>query len=280
MPHVARRRSGSGYYHVVSKGIADQLLFESDVDRRYYRQLLREAKVEADSNLHAYCLMSNHVHLIIEARGEMLSRFMKLVDERYGRYYADKTGRRGGVFRKPFWSEPIETDEYLLCAVRYVHANPATAGICAASAYDWSSAKDYLGRTGESCVADTAMVLDMCDGVDGFIRFSRENPMPGIPFAGSRLSGHLSDDEALRVAKAVVGEEEIAHAVTYDRSRKIMLVHKLKDAGLIGKQIIRVTGLGRSFVYGAVRTGGSTPTVRNSETGGSTPTVHDGFCGG
>ena len=138
MPHTARRKSESGYYHVVSKAIADQIIFESDVDRRYYLKLLEEARADVACEVLAYCLMSNHVHLVVKDTFGSLSAMMKHVDERYGTYVADKTFRSGGIFKKPFWSEPINTDEHLLCAVRYVHANPAAAGICAASAYEWS----------------------------------------------------------------------------------------------------------------------------------------------
>ena len=149
MPKAARVKSASGYYHVVPKGIADQLIFENDLDRNMYLELLRKAKVETGVKLHAYCLMSNHVHLVVEDEHDKLSEFMKYVTERYAMYYAQQIGRTGGIFRKPFWSEPIESDEYLLCAVRYVHANPAAAGICPASQYEWSSAKDYLGMETE-----------------------------------------------------------------------------------------------------------------------------------
>lgn len=126
VPHAARKRSASGFYHVVPKGMSGQIIFESDSDRSLYIKLLTEAKALHDVAIHAYCLMSNHVHLAVEDPKEHLSDFMKYVHERYGTYFAGKTGRTGGIFRTPFWSEPIETDTYLLCAVRYVHAHPVS----------------------------------------------------------------------------------------------------------------------------------------------------------
>ena len=241
MPKAARVKSASGYYHVVPKGIADQLIFENDLDRNMYLELLRKAKVETGVKLHAYCLMSNHVHLVVEDEHDKLSEFMKYVTERYAMYYAQQIGRTGGIFRKPFWSEPIESDEYLLCAVRYVHANPAAAGICPASQYEWSSAKDYLGR--ETEITDTGTVLDMLGGRDGFVEFSKASNATACPFPGSRLTNHLSDDEALAIAKAVLGDKGINLAACDKDSRRTGIA-LLAERGFPVAQIARITGVG------------------------------------
>lgn len=97
------------------------------------------------------------------------------------------------------------------------------------------------------------MILDMCGGRDGFIRFSREAPYPALAFEGGRLTGHMVDDEALRIARHLPGIEP-GHIVTKDRAEKVKAVDVLKHAGFTGKQIIRVTGLGKSFVYSHLRT--------------------------
>lgn len=241
MPKAARVKSASGYYHVVPKGIADQLIFENDLDRNMYLELLRKAKVETGVKLHAYCLMSNHVHLVVEDEHDKLSEFMKYVTERYAMYYAQQIGRTGGIFRKPFWSEPIESDEYLLCAVRYVHANPAAAGICPASQYEWSSAKDYLGR--ETEITDTGTVLDMLGGRDGFVEFSKASNATACPFPGSRLTNHLSDDEALAIAKAVLGDTSVNLAAC-DRGVQSAGIVELFQRGFSVPQITRITGVG------------------------------------
>lgn len=242
MPKAARQRSESGYYHVVPKGIADQLIFENDDDRSMYLELLRKAKAETDVKIHAYCLMSNHVHLVVEDERGKLSEFMKYVTERYAMYYAQQIGRTGGIFRKPFWSEPIESDEYLLCAVRYVHANPSAAGICAASRYEWSSAKDYLGRQTE--ITDTEMVLEMLGGRAGFIEFSKPSNATALPFPKSGLAHHLSDDEALVIAKAILGDTGINLAAC-DKASRDAGIALLSERGFSVPQISRITGVGR-----------------------------------
>ena len=240
MPHAARRKSASGYYHVVPKGINDHVIFEDDEDRSLYVDFLGVAKRCYGVVIHAYCLMSNHTHLVLEDPHDHLSDFMKFVDERYGTYVAEKTGRTGGILRKPYWSEPIETDGYLLCAVRYVHANPAAAGICPASVYRWSSAKDYLGREG---IADVQTVLTMLDGKEGFIEWSRAGNSTALPFPGSKLRAHLSDDEAGAILKAILGSDEKS-LMRMDVRERTPILSMLRERGFTTRQLARITGLG------------------------------------
>ena len=244
MPHAARKKSASGYYHVVPKGIHDQIIFENDTDRRIYLELMRQAKKETGLRIHAYALMSNHVHFVLEDEHDMLSAFMKMIDERYGKHVAEETGRKGGILVRPFWSEPIETENYLLCAVRYVHANPAVAGICPASAYEWSSAKDYLGRSG---ITDTSMVLDMCGGVQGFIRFSQPENGTLLPFPGSRLKNHMGDEEALVVAKQILGQNPQG-LLALDKEKRNEGIRLMLQRGFSQNCIARLTGIGRKVI--------------------------------
>ena len=246
MPHLARQKSESGYYHIIPKGLGDQIIFENDVDRRFYIQLLGEAKAETEVKIHAYCLMSNHVHLVLQDVNAQMAHALKYVHERYGAYFANKTGRRGGIFAKHSWSEPIETDAYLLCAVRYVHANPAAAGICAASVYEWSSARDYLGKRVNG-ITDNETVLEMCGGLRGFIQFSQPQNNTLLPFEGSKLRNHLSDDEALRIAKSIVGEQVVSLKSLDENSRK-NAVCTLASRGFAPARISRISGLGRKEI--------------------------------
>lgn len=240
MPHVARRKSESGYYHVVPKGIADQIIFEDDADKGLYLRLLEETARRSSISVHAYCLMSNHVHLIVEDRNDSLSEAMKYLHERYATHYAKVIGRTGGVFRKPFWSEPIETDPHLLCAVRYVHANPAAAGICKASSYPWSSVGSYLGK--EDGITSAEMILEMLGGREGFIEFSKASNSTATPFPGSKLKAHLGDDEALRLVREVLGTDDVNLAQLPPAARHERLA-RLRDRGFTVRQLSRICGV-------------------------------------
>jgi len=242
---MARKKGESGFYHVVPKGISDMLLFENDGDRALYLKWLKEAKEKTGVLVHAYCLMSNHIHLVLEDPHDDMAEALKHVHERYGAYYAEKTGRRGGIFRRPFWSEPIENDSYFLCAIRYVHANPAAAGICSASAYAWSSVKDYLGRRGG--LTDTGLALEMLGGREGFIEFSKASNMTAWAFPGSKLKAHLTDDEAVRIAKQILGEQVDSFA-SMPPSQKDGVVCNLRNRGFSSGQIARILGISKSYV--------------------------------
>ncbi len=249
MPHGARKKGDSGFYHVVPKGIADQIIFENDIDRRYYLKLLREAKEKTGLRVHAYCLMSNHVHLVVEDVADRLAEAMKYLHERYAMMFAEKIGRTGGIFRKHCWSEPIDTDEHFLSAVRYAHANPAAAGICPASAYDWSSAKDYLGRLG---LADTSLALEMLGGREGFIKFSAATNSTALPFPGSKLKAHLTDEEAAHIAVEVLGRDNVNLAKADDALRNDA-VTLLKRRGFSVRQTSRICGISTGCIQRIIK---------------------------
>ena len=136
--------------------------------------------------------------------------------------------------------EVLAMKKWIFAALALCVANPAAAGICPASKYEWSSAKDYLGREG---IADVTTVLDMCGGRDGFIEFSKPSHTTATPFPGSMLTHHLSDDEALAIAKAVLGDKGINLAACDKDSRRTGIA-LLAERGFPVAQIARITGVG------------------------------------
>ncbi len=245
----ARKTAESGFYHVVTKGEADKTLFFDDADRELYLEILRKVCKEHPLLLRAYCLMSNHTHLLIEDTEQALSDAMKQLNERYAWHFQQKTHRTGHVFKNRYWSEPVEDEAYLLCAMRYIHANPAAAGICKASAYPWSSAKDYLGRKG---ITDTDLMLDMLNGRDGFIAYSLQEPLRANPFPGSRLKQHQTTDELKNIACSIVGDPRSLHALAPEKRREV--VRLMHQSGFSGAEIAEVSGLTRSTVYKDLKT--------------------------
>ena len=246
MPRGPRRLSDSGYYHVVVKGDGGQIIFESDADRRYYLRLLEECIDESLVDVHAYCLMSNHVHLVLEDHNRMLSSFVKHLSERYAMYFSKKTGRVGHVFQGRFWSEPIESDEYFLSAVRYVHKNPEVAGICAAREYQWSSFAAHMGQKSFVC---RRLVNSLIGGPDRFAAFIEGEAPKAIPYSGSKLRGHLGPDEIARVAIMTIGEDILHGLKAMDTRNRLPYLRKLALAGFSCGEIARVTGIGKSSVH-------------------------------
>lgn len=270
MPHRQRRKSETGFYHVVSKGDGGQVIFEGDSDRLHYLSLLAHALDARKANLHAYCLMSNHVHLLIEDREDELSELMKEINESYARYYAKKTGRVGHVFQGRFWSEPVGTDEHFLAVMRYIHSNPEPAGICRAKDYPWSSYRAYIGDTGEvrahkayasrrldksqdSPVVTTKLALSLLGGAEAFKNFSRLGGRDARPFPGSTLSNHIAPDELVNIALRILGRETLYGLKKMKPCERVTYFEQLSKAGFTHSEIARVTGIGQASISRALK---------------------------
>lgn len=136
MGRVARTALPDGYFHVTARGVARATLFRDDHDYRYFKACLLRIAETFSWVLHAYCLLPNHYHLIVEATQSELSTGMQRLNGNYARHFNDRHGRTGHLFQGRFASYVIESDEHLERALEYVMANPVTAGLCEGVA-DW-----------------------------------------------------------------------------------------------------------------------------------------------
>ena len=245
MPHMRRKLGITGFYHVVAKGDGAQIIFERDKDRVRYVDVLAESVLEHDIALHAYCLMDNHVHLLVQDNRQDLSAFMKQLSETYARYFAFRTGRVGRVFQRPFWSEPIDNEVYFLSALRYIHANPEPAGICMARDYPWSSYKAHLSK---SPFVEVDFTRELLGGVRQFEEFSASGGGYAKPFKGSTLSRHHSSDELVAIAVALLGRDAFNGLRAMSPTERRPMIELLNARGFSDKEISRITGLGISSV--------------------------------
>ena len=246
MPHAPRKKSESGFHHVVTKGADGQIIFENDDDRRFYLQTL-EASLEGQRvEIHAYCLMGNHVHLLVKDPNDQLGSFMKRLDETYAMYFSKKTGRAGHVFSGRFWSEPLETDERFIATLRYIHANPEPAGLGSAKSYPWSSYKAY---TGKKSFVKTEYALELLGGAAAFKEAQNAGIVSAVPFKGSTLHRHHTSDEIAALAVALIGRDALNNIRTMKPHDRADLLAKLVDAGFTDAEIGRVTGLGKSSLH-------------------------------
>ena len=148
MPRPARLIVPNMPHHVIQRGHNRQVVFAADVDYQYYLDNLWEWKTQLGCRVYAYCLMTNHVHLVVDPgrKPEQLSLLLKRVAGRQTRYVNALEGRSGTLWEGRFKSSPIQRDAYLLACCRYVELNPVRAGLVASPReYPWSS---YRGRAG------------------------------------------------------------------------------------------------------------------------------------
>ena len=242
MPRTPRKRSESGYYHVIHKGCNGMILFESDGDREHFLRLIESKIIDAGIGVIAWCLMGNHTHLILDDAQLRLSEVLRSFGTAYARYLNDRMGRMGPVFKSRYFSVAIEDDAQLLAAVRYVHLNPEHHGLCAAKSYAWSSYGEYAEDRG---MTSRALVYGLLGGPDQFISYmedgSRDSYFP-------RVGSSVLDDDALRAAMTCLGgvhPSSLQGLPVQERDEKIAL---LAGFGLSRKQIKRLTGLGSSVI--------------------------------
>lgn len=137
-----RKQSATGFYHITNRGVNKAKVFLDSEDHRFFITCIDLARRVCDFQIIAYCIMTNHFHLIVRC-DECLpipSSMFQSIGARFCAYYHRKYKTAGQVFQGRFHSETIETDSHLLSAIRYVWNNPVDAGICkTADAYAWSS---------------------------------------------------------------------------------------------------------------------------------------------
>lgn len=145
MPRRARRLSESKIYHIIIRGNERQNIFRSAEDKEKFLEILRIKRKEGCYEYLAYCLMDNHVHLIIDQGEENIAKIMQGINVRYAQYFNKRYDRIGHLFQDRFKSEEIGDDRYLLAAVRYIHNNPVKVGMVETPAnYRWSSYNSYI----------------------------------------------------------------------------------------------------------------------------------------
>jgi putative transposase len=133
-------------HHVTQRGNARQFILDGDADRKVYLDLLRENIAEHHASLIGYCLMSNHVHLVmVPHRVDALAKALKHTHGRYAAFWNGKYHSSGHVWQGRFYSCPLDKP-HLWEALRYAELNPIRAGLVAdAEAWTWSSAAVHCG---------------------------------------------------------------------------------------------------------------------------------------
>lgn len=149
MPRRPRQLAESGIYHAIARGVNRDAIFLEDEDFEHFLHALAMVKEASGCAVLGYCLMINHVHLVLRTRREPIGSVMKRVGVRYASWFNRKYGRVGHLFQDRFRSLPVETDEYFVALLRYVWNNPVEAGLVVRPEdYRWSSRR-LLGRTSQ-----------------------------------------------------------------------------------------------------------------------------------
>lgn len=251
MPRKKRQLSSSNIYHVVIKGLDRQIIFEEKKDYIKYLDLLEHYSYECNFDIYAYCLMSNHIHLVICTSDISLETFFRKINTHYAIWFNMKYQRTGHLQQDRFYSEPIEDKYYLLSAIRYVHLNPFHAGCedAPGTSYPWSSYAEYFHN--EQRLINTDFIFSLISH-DSFLEFHKsDNGAKHIDVDTVRK--RVPDD----VAKDIIYEVTSCSTST-DFQKLPISVRKrylccLNEKGLSIRQLNRLTGIPKGFIECTVR---------------------------
>lgn len=203
MGRVQRKYSSTGCYHIMLRGNERKKIFLDNQDRQRFIDTLEKKKLETDLSIYAYCLMDNHVHLVVWDKKNEISLIMQGIATSYALFINNKYGRVGHVFQNRFKSEAIEDDRYLITVIRYVHNNPIKAFLVARpEQYQWSSYRNYISPNNtEAKLVDTAFILKMfAENQDEAIRDFES-------FSLEKDNSHVMDEDERAVRSFKEGEK-------------------------------------------------------------------------
>lgn len=254
MPRISRKISPTGVYHVMLRGINRDRIFNDEQDCRKFLKILRHVSslkdkrgmpIPAYCNIYAYCLMTNHIHLLLGEGTEKLASTMKRIGVAYVSYYNKRNNRLGPLFHDRFRSEPVESKAHFVNLLRYVHFNPVEAGIVELPyQYEWSSWHEYSGAiTRYSICSHSYPFMDMNWGKMCELVVDSVKQLPTHCNISRR---RLTDAEALAVLEVMCGDE---HPSNISQHNQEAIVEKAFAAGVGLRQLARITNI----TYGKIK---------------------------
>lgn len=255
MPRRARKKSSTGIYHVMLRGIDRAVIFHDDEDCERFLSLMDECRHPlrhagedracpasgSAAGIFAYCLMGNHVHMLVQEGEEPIEKLMKRIGVRYAAWFNMKYRRTGHVFQDRFRSEPVEDDAYLLATCRYIALNPVKAGITEKpGVYEWCSFRTESPRK-----APDAFVSPLpADVSDEELRRFILSDQPNIhPFPE-----RISDRAAEAVLLQITGLRQTLEFRDLPKGVQKRYFDVLVEESVSVRQISRLTGIPKSNI--------------------------------
>lgn len=243
MPRQARKKSESGIYHVMLRGINRQQIFEDAEDSLRFLDTLQNYKDLCGYTIYAYCLMGNHVHILMREGKENLAQVFKRIAGSYVYWYNWKYHRSGHLFQDRFKSEPVDEDDYFLTVLRYIHRNPVKAKLCEnAEDYPYSSMREYKTFP---VLADTGLALSMLPGAQFLDYHQEENEDKCLEMEEYfRLTDEDGKELILKIAKC----KNTTEFQQLETTKRNACIRKLHENGMSIRQISRLTGISKRVV--------------------------------
>ncbi len=259
MVRVARKKSRTGIYHIMLRGVNKKQIFHDDEDHMRFLEVVGDTKEKSSFQVYGWCLMGNHVHLLLCEGNEDISISMKRIGVSYAWYYHTKYKTVGHLFQDRFRSEPVDQERYLLTVIRYIHQNPAKAGIVRKpDQWRWSSCCGYYGKPGMlQKILDRDFILGLFsqhapEAIAHFRQFNEIENNDQCLDDTVEESHRLSDREAREAILKCMGGLEISHINTFDPLKRNEILRKVKKIqGISQRQAAKILGISKNIIYRA-----------------------------
>ncbi|AOT73289.1 transposase [Geosporobacter ferrireducens] len=232
------------------RGINRQIIFEDEEDCHKFIQTLQKYREISEYKLYAYCLMGNHLHLLLMEDKDPLETVMRRICGSYVLWYNKKYGRIGPLFQDRFKNEPVEDDAYFLTVLRYILQNPVKAGIVTkVEDYPWTNYTDYI-RSKYQTDTDLGLNIlnvDRAQAVRKFVDFiDKDNDDKCLEIKENR---QITDNDAIKIIKNLCKVERGSDLQMVDVDKRNTYIKELKEGyGLSVRQIERFTGINRGII--------------------------------
>lgn len=287
MPREARVTSSIGVYHTILRGVNKQQIFECAEDYEHFVRILqRQCGLPVDTRpssyngrrnvellqilsdapvleeepvrhcfIYAWCLMGNHVHLLIKGADEEIGDVMKRIASSYVYYYNHKYDRVGHLFQERFKSQPVEDWDYFVTLLRYIHQNPLKPKLCSNLAdYRWSSWREYLDLEAMpfSSVDVVKRRIDMADLSKLVYDMLDEEQEKGfIDVEVKPRTVQFTDEDAWGVLQELCGATNSSEFQALPRPLQKHVLYCAHEEGLGPTTLSRLTGVSYSVVQRA-----------------------------
>ena len=252
MSRKPRVLSLTGIYHVMLRGVNRQQIFEQEEDYRKFIFILRDMVSPRDEfkrplpprcAIYAYCLMSNHVHLLIKEEGDRIGEVIKKVATRYAMYYNNKYEHYGHLFQDRFKSEPVNDEAYFLTLLRYIHQNPVKGQLCyRAEDYNWSSWREYvkvINRMTAICAVHIVLSRYSLKYLIEQVNTLLPETIQILEF--DRYRGHIPDEKVIDFLRATYHIKHPQDIKQYPKEQRNEILKAGIDFGANKRQLSRLT---------------------------------------
>ncbi len=261
MSRLSRKPSSTGIHHVMMRGINHQEIFHDEEDYFQFINTLAKMQVRYDDegnpcgtnySLYAYCLMSNHVHLLIREHEDYLGMAIKRISSSYVFYFNRKYSRDGHLFKERFRSEPVNDMAYFTVLLRYIHQNPVKAGLTSdVNAYVYSSWGEYTGQVDPAfCVCNTTSILHRMPfhELEAFIQEPLPDDVACLDNELEKPKLRLSDDQVWQHIAELASVNTAAGFQQIEKNQQREILSELKRRGASVRQLERLTGISRGVI--------------------------------